>query len=343
MSRPFQVPGVSLEEVLGACKTERGRELYALMAAAAVDLLDHVRERREDGDLVLVELPAPPAEQARGDSAPSSASPLPAPTARPGVEELLTDVGRRALELLRRDPSRWWAPRELAAELEVANDRLTRDLRDLRLAGLAESNGRLRTAARVRAYVDDRPKPRSEVELEPPPHEPADPGGDAEQLEHVEDVGLMARASESPVHAAAQAVADAPPIDREAKLAEAAEAERGAVKPSGETARRPTEAEVEEQRRRALEQDRAAATAVDGGTLEARVTLLLNHRPRTLGQLVAALAPAYSGTAVELLPLVNHTLGKLDRNGELVRCGEAGAGTTYGLRDSVAAWTGTAA
>jgi hypothetical protein len=123
MGRPFTIPGVTLEEVLGACKAEHGRALYGLAAAAAKDLADYVRERRDDGDLELVELP-PGAPAADPPSA--AGAPPPPPSSTDDLEALLTDTGRNVLEALRVVAGEWRKPRELAALLDVDVGRLTR-------------------------------------------------------------------------------------------------------------------------------------------------------------------------------------------------------------------------
>src|SRR5204863_7062781 len=124
-------------------------------------LADYVRDRRNDGDLEPVELAGAPAADppAAAGAPPPASGTVSRSTA--DLEALLTDRGRDVLEALRLVAGQWRAPRDLAEALDVKVDLLTGALRDLRLAGLIEHNGKLRTASRVR--VPAAPAPPASV------------------------------------------------------------------------------------------------------------------------------------------------------------------------------------
>jgi DNA-binding MarR family transcriptional regulator len=297
MGRPFTIPGVTLEEVLGACKAEHGRALYSLAAAAAKDLADYVRERRDDGDLELVELP-PGAPAADPPSA--AGAPPPPPSSTDDLEALLTDTGRNVLDALRAVAGEWRKPRELAALLDVDVSRLTRALRDLRLTRLVEHNGLLRQASAFRVPA----APTLEAGLERARRglkaaAAAERGDEAASI--VEDL------REERAALRAQAAASTPPVDQQA-----------AGPPISRRVRRELEAEQERQRREA---ERPPATN-GAGTLDGQALHELAFRPATIPELAGRLRITPREAAA--------VIRRLEDDGDLERRGRRSGEIIYG-------------
>lgn len=325
---PFVVPGVTLEEVLGAAKTAAGRRLYGLAAAAARDLATYVRERREDGDLEPVKLAgAPAADPPSAAGAPSHASPATVSRSTPVDEDLLNAAERAVHAYLDGNRGAWHSPRELAGALDLGAKALGGALRTWRLLGVVEHNGRLRTAARYRIpLVAPPPIADRAVDVAPSLLEDAPP-----PLDVAVRAELATPSGNAP---SLPACTPGPRVDTRAE----AEAKVRASDCGGYREPRPRPSssgarpvEVSARVRRALEREqreKAQAAAgrrelADGGTLEGRLIVELGRRgPR--GGTIPELATALRLTdGAELRDLTTVLTGLEDRS-ELERHGRRG-------------------
>lgn len=288
MPSPFVIPGVTLEEVLGAAKTDTGRRLYTLAATAAKDLADHVRERRDDGDLEPVELGGAPASAPPAEAgAPSHPSPATVSRSTPIDEDLLSDAERAVRAYLDGNRGAWHSPRELVAALEFKASAVGDALRTWRLLRVIEHNGKLRTAARYR------------IPLQPAP---ADRGDEAASI--VDDL----REERDALRADAE-------LEEALKPADVTFGPGAAGPPAvSRRVRRELEAEAERQRREAQ-----PPPATNGnGTLDGQALHELCFRPATIPELAARLRIAPRDAAAVIRRLEDD--GDLERRGR--RSGE---------------------